>query len=69
VASTEDYCVYVASKYWIVSTSKQGQIKYIKLRKLKTNDGRLIVIIRTWMRQVGGMLWTLAGWCMMGTED
>jgi len=59
----------MASKYWFVSVSKQGQIKWIKLPKLKINDGKFIAIIRTWMRQVGGKLGTLGGEWMMGTED
>jgi len=28
-----------------------------------------IAIIRTHMQQVGGKLWTLRGWWVMGTED
>jgi len=58
----------MASKYWFVSAGKQGQIKWIKFRKLKINDGMYISIICTWMRQVGGQLWTLGGWWVMGPE-
>jgi len=35
------------SKCWIVSPSNQGQIKWIKLRILKINDGKFIAIICT----------------------
>jgi len=61
--------VYIASKYWFVSALKQGQIKWIKLPKLKISDGKFIAIIRTWMRQVGGIVWTLGSWWVAGTED
>jgi len=51
----------MASKYWFVSAAKQGQIKWIKLRKLKLSDGMYIAIIHIWMQQVGGKLYTLGG--------
>jgi len=37
----------MARKYWFVSVAKQGQIKWVKLRKLKASDGMYIAIICT----------------------
>jgi len=59
----------MASKYYFVSAARRGQIKWIKLRKLKTDDGKFIVTICTWMRSVGGKWWMLGSWRVAGTED
>jgi len=61
-------CIWQVSKCWTISLSKQGQIKYIKLRKLKLSDGKFITIICTWMRPVGGKWWILRGSWVIAPE-